>query len=121
MWLVYYSVSLPQLGLHMTHNPPRMKTNMTAIFCKVLTFKPYMYGRGIAKSAISVKMLGTATPMKYLGMSMQWPPTTVGSHSALIGVHVKTAAASFTTCQPAAMSPPSVPMQVDRLAKILTK
>ncbi len=27
-WLVYYS----QLGLLVTHNPPRMKTSMTAIF-----------------------------------------------------------------------------------------
>jgi hypothetical protein len=70
-WLVYYSVSLLQLGLLMTHNPPRMKTNMTAIFCKAFMFKQYMYGRGIARSAISVKMLGTATPMKYLRRLMQ--------------------------------------------------
>jgi hypothetical protein len=39
-WLIYYFVSLPPPGLHMTYNPPRIKTNMTAIFCKVFTFKP---------------------------------------------------------------------------------
>jgi hypothetical protein len=38
-WLVYYSVSSPQLGLLITHNPPRMKTNITATFCKVFMFK----------------------------------------------------------------------------------
>ena len=38
-WLVDYSVSSPQLGLLITYNPPRMKTNITATFCKVFMFK----------------------------------------------------------------------------------
>jgi hypothetical protein len=45
-------------------------------------------------------------------MSIHVPPTTVGSQTFRIGVHVKIAAASFTACQLADL-PSSVPMAGD--------
>lgn len=91
--LAHLLVSLSKAFRDDPYKPPRIKTNMRAIFLGRVTCSRHIYGNGITNRAMSVIMFGTAIPMKKLWMLMHRPKTK-GFHMAWIGTQVKMATTS---------------------------